>query len=107
MKSPATHISNYLNNEEGKFFEKEEINETIVKSTKCDTESKDFKPEVSFLFFYYNLTFKPYIFRFMIYQFLSMIVQNNHYLQVFQKIKIKERSIQNCTNISIGLNIQL
>lgn len=108
MESPATHISkNCLNNEEVNIFENKD--ETIVfnKLTKCDTESKDFKPEVSFFIFYHNLTLTLYIFRFLIYQFLSMIVQNNHYLQVFQKIKIKECSIQNCTNISIGLSIQL
>jgi len=52
MEKPATQISNYLKNEEGKFFENE-IDETIVlnKSTKCDTESKDFKLEVIFFIF--------------------------------------------------------
>lgn len=52
MESPATHISkNCLNNEEVNIFENKD--ETIVfnKLTKCDTEFKDFKPEVSFLFF--------------------------------------------------------
>lgn len=50
MKSPATHISSYLNNEEGKFFEKEEIDETVVKSTECDTKSMDINQEVSLYF---------------------------------------------------------
>jgi len=51
MECPATHISNCLNNEEVNIFENKD--ETIVfnKSTKCDTESTDFTPEVSFLFF--------------------------------------------------------
>lgn len=48
MKSPAKH--NYcLNNEEGKYFENN-IDETIFKSTECDTKSKDNNQEVSLYF---------------------------------------------------------
>jgi len=51
MESFVTHISNNcLNDEEVNIFENKD--ETIVfnELTKCDTESKDFKPEVSFYF---------------------------------------------------------
>ncbi|KAL5236487.1 hypothetical protein ACI65C_003897 [Semiaphis heraclei] len=47
MECPATHISNCLNNEEVNIFENKDENIVFNKSTKCDTESTDFKPEVS------------------------------------------------------------
>jgi len=50
MESLVTHTSSYLNNEEGTFFEKEEIYEIVVKSTECDTKSMDINQEVSLYF---------------------------------------------------------